>query len=385
VFYVVIAAQFCGTSLWFAGNAAIPQLQQQFSWDPSAVAYITSATQFGFIAGTLAFAMAGLADRISPSILFLLSSILASLSNAWCLTDLSSYPDVLISRVLTGFFLAGIYPVGMKIASDWNPQGLGHWLGALVGALVIGTALPHGLKNIPGFIDSQTLLIAVSALAVTGGILVGVFVGDGPFRKKSTGFTFAGLSAVFSNRAFRIPAFGYFGHMWELYAFWAFVPAIIERYEAENGTALPALLTFLVIASGAFGSVMGGRLSQRVGSYSVAFYALALSGLCCLLSPAMFLMTPTLFVVFILSWGFFVVADSPQFSALVANNAPPEVKGSAITIVTCIGFSITILSIQLLSLLRDVLPAASLFLLLLPGPLFGVFSLAYRQGKKVFA
>lgn len=283
--------------------------------------------------------------------------------------------------MLTGFFLAGIYPVGMKIAADWNEKGLGRWLGALVGALVVGTALPHGLKNIPGIIHSKTLLIFVSGLAIFGGLLIGYLISDGPFRKKGTRFSFTGLGRVFRNRFFRIAAFGYFGHMWELYAFWAFVPWIVKTYESESGLLLPAFMPFIIIASGALGCLLGGWWSREVGSFRVAYYALLFSGLCCLISPMMFNMTPILFAAFMIFWGFTVVADSPQFSALVAKNSPPDLKGSSITLVTCIGFSITILSIQIMNTLQDVFPTRYLCLFLFPGPFLGIIALTLHRQK----
>jgi MFS family permease len=383
VFYVIIIAQFCGTSVWFAGNAILPYLQSEYHWPASALGYITSATQIGFIGGTFAFALLGLADRFSPGKLFLICSLCASACNALCLLDLSAYELVLISRVLTGFFLAGIYPVGMKIAADWNEKGLGHWLGALVGALVIGTSLPHALKILPGFLHSERLLIAVSALAIFGGLLVGVLVKDGPFRKRSTAFTWRGVGKVFRIPAFRKPALGYFGHMWELYAFWAFVPWIVRTYESQHSVTLPRLLPFFVLASGAVGCLAGGWWSQTTGSFKVALYALFLSGVCCLLSPFMFATAPLIFCFFLIFWGVMVVADSPQFSALVSANAPADIRGSSITIVTCIGFFITIVSISLLNELQDKMPSPALFLLLLPGPVIGVVALTAKKGKKI--
>jgi MFS family permease len=375
VFYIIIVAQFCGTSVWFAGNAILPYLQSEYHWPAASLGYITSATQIGFIAGTFTFAFLGLADRLSPGKLFLICSFCASASNALCLLDLSAYDLVLISRVLTGFFLAGIYPVGMKIAADWNEKGLGHWLGALVGALVIGTALPHALKNLPGFFHSERLLVAVSALAIFGGLLIGFLVKDGPFRKAATAFTWKGVGKVFQIPSFRKPALGYFGHMWELYAFWAFVPWMVKTYESQHGVTLPRLLPFFVIACGAAGCLAGGWWSQTTGSFRVALYALLLSGLCCLLSPLMFEMAPAVFCFFLIFWGFMVVADSPQFSALVSVHAPAAIRGSSITIVTCIGFFITIVSISLLNILQDKIHPSVLLLLLLPGPLVGVVCL----------
>jgi len=371
VFFIIIVSQFCGTSLWFAGNAVLPQLQALHHWQPSALGYLTSAVQLGFIAGTLLFALTGITDKYSPSKIFFLSSAVAALCNAIVLLDSSSLGMVLISRGLTGFFLAGIYPVGMKIAADWNEQGLGHWLGSLVGALVLGTAFPHGLRLFPQFVDPIVLIISVSILAMAGGFLIFLFVKDGPYRKPSARFSFSEIKTVFQSSAFRAPAFGYFGHMWELYAFWAFVPWAVNYY--HNGD--PSLLSFMIIGAGALGCFIGGRLSFRFGSKRVAQIALISSGICCLVSPWIWGVGPSVFLVFMLFWGFMAAADSPQFSALVAASAPASVRGSAITITICIGFAISIVTIQLLAFMQTIIAPAYLLLLLAPGPIVGVLLL----------
>jgi MFS family permease len=377
VFYTIVIAQFCGTSLWFAGNAVLPQLQLLYHWPASALAYLTSATLLGFITGTLVFAIAGVADRYSPSKVFLMSCVIGSLVNLAALTDLSSYSVVLITRLLVGFFLAGIYPVGMKIASDWKAEGLGHWLGSLVGALVAGTAFPQVLLLIPQIAKPELLLIVISVISIMGGIAVGFFVENGPFRKAASAFSTADIHRVFSDHQFKRAAFGYFGHMWELYAFWAFVPWIVSSYMEIHAIDIdPPLLSFLIIGSGAAGCIAGGRWSVKTGSARVAFYALAGSAACCLLSPFLWEFPPWLFIFFMTFWGITVITDSPQFSALVAKNAQPQLRGTAITIVTCLGFSITIASIQLLNYFRVVFAKEFLFLLLLPGPLAGIFFLS---------
>ena len=383
IFYVIITAQFCGTSLWFAGNAVLPQLQQAYQWSPSSLGYLTSATQLGFIGGTLIFAVLGIADRFSPSRIFFVSSLVAAASNLMSLIDLSDISLVLISRCLTGFFLAGIYPIGMKIAADWKEEGLGHWLGALVGALVLGTSFPHALKVIPQFVDPAVLLSGISVLAILGGLLLIFLVPDGPYRKKGSEFSFRSIRNIFNVPPFRAPAFGYFGHMWELYTFWAFVPVIILYYQTLHDAMInPSLLAFMIIASGGLGCVVGGRLSFRFGSAWVAKYALIGSGLCCLLSPFVWNFPFWLFFMFMMFWGMTVAADSPQFSALVARNAPEEIRGSAITLVICIGFSITIVSIQILNALQNVIPTEYLFLILAPGPILGVLAMRPRYSRQ---
>ncbi len=380
IFYTIIISQFCCTSLWFSVNAILPQLQSDYQWSAKALGYVTSSVQIGFISGTLLFAIIGLSDRFSPSLVYLISSVISASANLLCILNFSSLELALSSRFLTGFFLAGVYPVGMKIASDWQKDGLGHWLGALVGALVLGTAFPHALKLIPGFIDTTTLIISVSALSVMGGLSMWLLVKDGPFHKPSFRFSFADVRAVFNLSSFRAPAFGYFGHMWEVYAFWAFVPVVLLYYQSLTPSefSLPQW-SFIIIASGFVGCIIGGKLSLRYGSKTIAAIALACSALCCLLSTIVFQFSFPVFMAFMFFWGFMVVADSPQFSALVAFHAPPHVRGSAITITTCIGFAITIVSIQLLNALQHLFSPQYLLLLLAPGPLLGLLWLYQRK------
>jgi len=253
-------------------------------------------------------------------------------------------------------------------------------LGALVGALVLGTAFPHALKLVPGFVDTTMLIISVSLLSVIGGLSMWLLVKDGPYHKPSLRFSFSDVKSVFKVSSFRAPAFGYFGHMWEVYAFWAFVPVVLLYYQSLTLAefSLPQW-SFVIIASGFAGCLLGGKLSLRFGSKAIAAVALGCSALCCLLSPLVFQLSFPVFMAFMLFWGFMVVADSPQFSALVAFHAPPHVRGSAITITTCIGFAITIISIQLLNALQRTISPQYLLLLLAPGPLLGLLWLYQRK------
>lgn len=381
VFYLLAISQFCGTSLWFAGNAILPQLQSLYGWQVNAVGYLTSAVQLGFISGTLVIALTGIADRFSPSAIFFISSVFGAACNLISLIEVSSFSLDITSRFLTGVALAGIYPVGMKIAADWREQGLGHWLGALVGALVLGTSFPHALKLFPELVNVNTLIITVSVIATAGGLLVWFFIPDGPFRKTAQRFSFASVQKVFQHHEFKSVALGYFGHMWELYAFWAFVPWILATYNQQAEIDLPlALGSFIIIAVGALGCWLGGLFSHRLGSKNIAATALICSGVCCLLSPMIFQLSPVLLFSFLIFWGFMVVADSPQFSALVAKHAPQQYRGSAITLTTCIGFAITIMSIQLLNFLQQEVAPAFLLIWLLPGPVLGVVALL-RKGN----
>lgn len=318
--------------------------------------------------------MAGLSDRFSPSKVFFVSSLAGAVFNALPVISPSSWELAVSTRVLTGISLAGIYPVGMKIASDWRAEGLGNWLGALVGALVIGTAFPHALRLLPDMKHPSLFLVVVSAIAVIGGVLLVVAVPDGRFRKKSGVFSFSGVGKAFLEKDFRAAAMGYFGHMWELYTFWAFVPWMLRTYFGEYNND-QAAWSFAIIAMGSIGCVIGGRMSLKVGSAPVAAFALAASGACCLLSPLVWDIPVAVFLSFMMVWGLTVVMDSPQFSTLVARSAPDNLRGSAITLVTSIGFAITIASIQLLDFVKQIGGVRYLFLLLLPGPVFGLIAL----------
>ena len=378
---LIVISQFAGTSLWFAGNAVIADIQSALNLEASALSYMTSAVQFGFITGTLVFAVLTISDRFSPSRVFFVCALLGALANLGIYSLTNGLGSLLFFRMLTGFFLAGIYPVGMKIASDHHEKGLGKALGYLVGALVLGTALPHFLKNLTANLDWQYVILLTSGFAAFGGLVIWLFVPDGPYRKKSSGFDLTAFFKVFQNKNFRAAAFGYFGHMWELYAFWAYVPLILISYNEMNGADLNVpLWAFFIIAMGGPGCVLGGYISLRKGSAKVAFTALLCSGLCCLLSPLIFKTEPVFLIIFLLFWGMVVVTDSPQFSTLVAQTATKEFIGTALTIVNCIGFSITIFSIQLLNYLMGILPFSVLFLFLLPGPVFGLWHI-YIQLK----
>lgn len=372
---VIVISQVAGTSLWFAGNAVMLSLQDTLSLQPSALGHLTSAVQFGFIMGTLVFAFLSLADRFSPSRLFFSCAVLGALANLSVLLAEGFY-SLLYLRLLTGFFLAGIYPVGMKIAADWHEKGLGKALGYLVGALVLGTASPHLLKVLATELPWQAVFIFTSVFAFAGGLLMLLLVPDGPYRRKGTGFNPAALFRVFRQGNFRAAALGYFGHMWELYAFWAFIPLMLQHYVTLRAVDFSvSLLSFGVIAVGSLSCVAGGYLSLRLGSRRVALWALSLSGSCCLLSLFMFALPPELFLLFLFFWGLMIIADSPQFSALVAQNAPKEATGTALTIVNCLGFSITIISIQGINLLSLWLPPQYLFVFLAIGPLLGLYAL----------
>lgn len=370
---IIIFSQFTGTSLWFAGNAVIADIQQALGLGDEALSHTTSAVQFGFIVGTLAFALLTIADRFSPSKVFLFCSVAGALANFGIYSFADDYFSLISLRVLTGFFLAGIYPVGMKIAADHRDKGLGLVLGFLVGALVLGTAFPHLIRRFTVGLPWEYVIVVTSVFAAFGGVLMYLWVPDGAYRKKSTGLDLAAFFRVYRSASVRNAAFGYFGHMWELYTFWAMIPVLLRTYQRIHPVDFDSTLSaFIIIAMGGPACVFGGYLSRRWGSAKVAFGALALSALCCLCSPLLFQLPFGGFICYLLCWGMTVVADSPQFSVLVAQNAERELVGTALTMTNCIGFAITIVSIQLFYQLELIIPETIIYLILAPGPLFGL-------------
>ena len=365
----IIVSQLAGSSTWFAGNAILQDLERAWHLAPGAVGSITSAVQLGFIAGTLVFALAAIADRFSPQLVFLLCAIAGALANAALLVAPQGLTTLLACRFVTGFFLAGIYPVGMKIASGWYQGGLGGALGYLVGALILGTSFPHLLKALGQAWAWESVIAGVSLASVAGGAVMFLLVPDGPHLSKSPKFDPRALARVFAVREFRASACGYFGHMWELYAFLAFAPLAIARHAAPGDVPF---WSFWVIAAGALGCVAGGIVSKHAGSARVAAAQLAASGLCCVASPWLLVAPAPLALGFLVFWGVVVSGDSPQFSALNAASAPREWVGSALTIANCIGFSITIASLSLLGALASRIPVEWLFVVLAPGPALGL-------------
>ena len=373
----IVISQFFCTSLWFAGNSVLSDIVIKFHLAPTFIANLTSAVQFGFITGTLIFAVLTISDRFSPSLVFLICSIIAGFFNLGISIDGISSSGLLTFRFFTGFFLAGIYPVGMKIASDHYQKGLGRSLGFLVGALVIGTAFPHLLKSLTVNLPWKYVVFSTTILSILGGLIMMLFVPNGKFRRQIQKVDFKAFLTGFKNKNFRSAAFGYFGHMWELYAYWAFVPIMLATYKNYTHTDLNVpFLSFLIIASGGIACVVSGLLSQRFGTRKIAAISLFLSGLCCFLSPIFLLQSsPVTFICFLFFWGLVVIADSPLFSTMVAQNAPEESRGTSLTMVNCIGFSITIVSIQLINAMAGNLNPQYIYMILGIGPVLGLIAL----------
>jgi len=372
---LIILAQFLGTISWLAGNAILPALQQQWGLTDSAITSITNSVQLGFISGALLFSLLAVADRFSPQLIFFCCTSLSALSSLAIALWANSFEQLLILRFFSGLMLAGIYPTGMKIATGWYPQGLGRALGYLVGALVLGTAFPHLLSSWLGE-HWQAVMLMVSAAALLSGLLILTGVPDGPALYKGAPLQWQQLKTALRHPPLRASAMGYFGHMWELYAVWALAPFWLQAWSQQHQHSLDtAFWSFMIIAAGALGCVVGGKLSRRWGSQKVAQQMLITSGLCCLLSPLFMQQSLTLVLIFWLIWGFTVVGDSPQFSALSAQTAPPAVVGSALTLINCLGYSLTVIAVQLTGSLLGSISVEWLFWLLLPGPILGVLSL----------
>jgi MFS family permease len=373
----IVLASFAGTSLWFAGNAVLPDLSRLWGLSPDALGYMTSSVQLGFIAGTLVFAVLAISDMFSPRKIFLACAVVGALFNACIYFLADGFVSLMVFRFLTGFFLAGIYPIGMRIAAGWYQQDLGKALGYLLAALVAGTAFPHLLRAVGHSLPWESVILGTSGTAAFGGLLMFLLVPDGPHITKGTKFDPTAMKVIFQSKRLRASAFGYFGHMWELYTFWAFVPVILAAH-VGSGTVIRLdipLWAFIIIASGVIGCAGGGLLTGRFGSARVAFAQLAVSGACCALSPFLLASATPVFLGFLIVWGITVAGDSPQFSTLNAQNAPKELVGSTLTIVNCIGFSVTIVSIQLLTYAAHYIDTRWLFLLLTLGPAAGLYAM----------
>ena len=371
---ILVLAQFAGTSLWFAVNAVMPDLQQQMGWPASAIGRLTSALQLGFIVGTLVFALLAIADRFSARRVFLFCALAGALCTLGALMRIASFTELLLWRAATGFFLAGIYPVGMKIASQWFPKGLGVALGWLVGALVLGSASAHGIRALSVELPWSTVMISVALLAAAGGLLLFTVIPEPPNNTAITKkLEWQALATIWTDWRVRASVLGYFGHMWELYTFWVLVPLILATQ--LSGQAL-SFAAFGVLGIGAVGCIGGGWLAKRWGSARVATLQLSLSGMCCLLAPWLLSAPLIWFLMWLAVWGITAAGDSPQFSTLTASNAPKHAVGSVLTLTNCIGFAISIVSIELFTSLAREQALDSLLPWLGIGPLLGIFAMS---------
>jgi MFS family permease len=376
---VLALAELLAMSLWFSATAAAPELAAAWDLTASETAWLTNAVQVGFVVGALLSSGLTLADVIKPRYLFAGAALVGAACTAALAAVVSSAGPAIALRFVTGVILAGVYPTGMKIIAGWFDTGRGLGIGALVGALTVGSALPHLLRGLGGVGDPQVVLYGAAGLATVGGLLV-LVVEPGPHQAPAAPFDPGAIGRMLRDRGTMLANGGYFGHMWELYAVWTWIPAFLGASLTASGggpgtSSLASLLTFLFIAVGGLGAVAAGVWADRIGQTTVTSASMAVSGLACLATGLVFGQSLLVLVPFLLVWGVAIVADSAQFSAAVSKLAEPAYVGTALTLQTAIGFLLTTVSIQLLPVLGDLLGWRWAFAPLVIGPALGTASM----------
>ena len=368
-----------GMSTWFSASAVIPQLDEIWSLTPTTRAWLTIAVQIGFVAGALFSALLNISDLMRARLVILMGAVGAGVANL-LLVFVDGPGAGIPLRFATGFFMAGVYPPAFKLIATWFRAGRGTALGILAGSIILGNALPH-LVNGLGGVEWRNVIVATSGLSALGG-LIALGVREGPFPFPRATFDPRQIGVVFSNRGVRLASVGYFGHMWELFAMYAwFLVFFTEHLAATDVPAFPtaAIVTFVVIGMGSIGSFVGGVMSDRWGRSSTTIVMLAVSGICSLGIGLAYRKSTWLVVVIGLVWGFSVVADSAQFSAIVTEVADQSYVGTALTMQLAIGFTVTVATIWLIPIVEAAVTWRWAFAVLALGPAVGIASMAHLR------
>ena len=378
---LICAVEVLAMGLWFSASSVVPQLSDEWHLSDAGATWLTTSVQLGFVAGALTSAILNLPDRMPLTRLIGASALLAAAANAAVAVFAHGLALAIPLRFLTGVALAGVYPPGIKLMATWFRAGRGFAVGALVGALALGSGTPHLVNALPA-LDWQAVLSVASVLAVVGAGLAVATLHEGPYAAAAAPFAPGYVRRLFGDRSQRLVCFGYFGHMWELYAMWTWVPAYAAASFAAAGDGDPSrtsveLAAFAAVGvAGLAGCILGGLVADVRGRAAVTIWAMGVSGTCCVLAAAVYGLAPAVVVVLMLVWGMAVVADSAQFSTALTEVADPEYVGTAVTAQTAIGFAITVVSIRLLPGVRDAVGWRYAFLFLAVGPALGIIAMA---------